>query len=331
MPLVSVIVLVWKNSEHLAHCLTALQKQTLSDFEVIVVDNGSSDSSQILRLCAKFPALSMNIERLEVNAGFAAGNNMGIRRASGLWLALLNDDAYPQPNWLEMLIQAAERNPSYTFFSSRQLQFSQAHLLDGAGDSLHITGLAWRRFYNRLAVSHGLTQAEVFSACPAAAMYSREQFLRMGGFDEDYFSYFEDVDLGFRLRLNGGKCLYVPEAVVQHVGSASTGKRSDFSVYYGYRNMIWTFFKNMPAPYLWLFLPLHMGAVLFFAAYLTLRGQGRAILKAIFDALLGMPSIWKKRKIIQSSRKVMASEVLRVMSVGLLEPLQEFVKRNRSS
>src|SRR4030095_6314337 len=108
------------------------------------------------------------------------------------------------------------------------------------------------------------------------------------GFDEDYFSYFEDVDLGFRLRLAGKKCLYVPEAIVHHVGTASTGKRSDFSVYYGYRNLIWTFVKDMPSPLFWIFLPLHIGTMLFFVVYLTSRGQGKVILKAIVDATRGL-------------------------------------------
>ena len=153
----------------------------------------------------------------------------------------------------------------------------------------------------------------------------------MGGFDEDYFSYFEDVDLGFRLRLSGAKCLYVPDAVVHHVGSASTGKRSDFSVYYGYRNLIWTFFKDMPSPYFWLFLPLHISAILFFAIFLTLRGQGRAIWKAVFDALRGLPKILAGRKLIQKNIKVKPNEILQVMSTGLVEPYSEFIKRNRSA
>jgi GT2 family glycosyltransferase len=118
--------------------------------------------------------------------------------------------------------------------------------LDGAGDEYHVSGLAWRRFYNHLANGYGLKPEEVFGACAAAAMYRREDFLKIGGFDEDYFSYFEDVDLSFRLRLAGGRCLYVPDAIVHHVGSASTGKLSDFVVYYGHRNLVWTFFKDMP-------------------------------------------------------------------------------------
>ncbi len=202
-------------------------------------------------------------------------------------------------------------------------------MLDGAGDIYHVSGLAWRNGYKLPSKIYGLEQKEVFSACAAAALYSREEFLKVGGFDEDYFSYFEDVDLGFRLRLGGAKCLYVPEAVVHHVGSASTGKRSDFSVYYGYRNMIWTFVKNMPAPLIWILLPLHISAILFFAMYLTLRGQGKIIWKAIFDAVYGLPKMIEKRKVIQKNKKIKPGELLKAMSTGLFEPLQEFIHRNR--
>lgn len=313
---------------HLEQCRSALLKQTRQDFEVILVDNGSSDDSldRIEECWKDFPLV---VERLGGNKGFTVGNNIGARLARGKWIALLNADAYPEPNWLENLLRAAEENPDYTAFSSRQLQYHAPHLLDGAGDAYHVSGLAWRNHYNLPADPHGLERSEIFSPCAAAAMYLREEFLNLGGFDEDYFSYFEDVDLGFRLRLNGGKCLYVPDAVVHHVGSASTGRRSDFSVYYGYRNLIWTFIKDMPNPWFWIFLPLHIATILFFSIYITLRGQGRAILGAIFDAIRGAPKIFAKRKTVQMNAKVKPAELLRVMSTGLFEPYREFIKRNR--
>jgi len=327
--IVSVLILYWNNASHVRHCLDCLAKQTLKNFEVVVVDNGSVDNMNILPQ-DKQEDLILLTEKLETNKGFAAANNIGARRARGKWLALLNADAFPEPDWLEKLLRAAEENPEFTFFSSRQIQTSAPELLDGAGDSYHITGLAWRRYYNKLVKEYGYQVEEVFSACPAAALYAREEFLKVGGFDEDYFSYFEDVDLGFRLRLGGAKCLYVPEAVVHHVGSASTGKRSDFSVYYGYRNMIWTFVKNMPSPLIWIYLPLHISAILFFAFYLTLRGQGKVIWKAIFDAVRGLSKMIEKRKAIQKNKKIKTSELLRIMSTGLFEPFQEFMLRNKS-
>jgi GT2 family glycosyltransferase len=313
----------------LFNCLTALQNQTVADFEVILVDNGSSDTAYLNGLQERYPRLPMTIKKLDSNLGFAAGNNIGARLARGRWLALLNTDAYPEPDWLENLVKAAGENPGFNFFSSRQLQYHMPHLLDGAGDAYHASGLAWRRFYNRPVQEYGLQTGDVFSACPAAALYSRDEFLKIGGFDDDYFSYFEDVDLGFRLRLGGGKCLYVPEAVVHHVGSGSTGKSSDFSVYYGYRNLVWTFVKNMPSPLIWVLLPLHIGTLLFFVAYLTLRGQGRVMWKAMFDAVRGLPKVLRKRKVIQLNKKIKTGDVWKVMSTGLLEPYREFMQRNR--
>lgn len=329
VPLVSVVIVTWNSKAHLPACLNRLATQVFQNFEVIIIDNGSRDEG-IHNLREKYSFLVLHIETLNTNLGFSAANNLGARLACGKWIALLNADAFPEPDWLEQLLLVARQNPEYSAFSSRQIQHNTPHLLDGAGDAYHISGLAWRNSYNLRAAENGLVEKEIFSPCAAAALYSREEFLNVGGFDEDYFSYFEDVDLGFRLRLGGAKCLYVPEAVVRHVGSASTGKRSDFSVYYGYRNLIWTFVKNMPSPWLWFFLPLHVVTILFFSIYLTMRGQGRAIWKAIFDALRGLPKMMEKRKMIQKNIKIKPRDLLNAMSTGLFEPYQEFMRRNRT-
>ena len=328
LPLVSVIIVTWNSKKHLSICMDHFLTQTFQDFEVILVDNGSEDHA-LDELQEKYPPLRLQIERLDANLGFAVANNIGASLACGKWLALLNTDAFPEPDWLEQLLYATDQNPECSFFASRQIQFNTPHLLDGAGDAYHVSGLAWRRYYNRPAKHLGLQPAEVFSPCGAAALYLREDFLQAGGFDEDYFSYFEDVDLGFRLRLIGKKCLYVPQAVVYHVGSASTGKRSDFSIYYGYRNLIWTFIKNMPSPLIWLYLPLHIGTLLFFVVLLTLRGQGRPIWLAIFDAYSDLPKIIAKRRMLHQNLNDKPSDLLRVMSTGLLEPYVEFMRRNR--
>lgn len=326
IPLTSLVIIFWNNSKHLSHCLECLSSQAYHNFEIIVVDNGSENDIG----WAEKKYHNLKIKRLESNHGFAIANNIGARLARGKWIALLNADAFPEPDWLARLLQAAEAHPEFSFFSSRQVQANSPELLDGAGDAYHISGLAWRNAYKLSSKTHALEKREVFSACAAAALYRREDFLEVGGFDEDYFSYFEDVDLGFRLRLAGKKCLYVPEAVVHHVGSASTGKRSDFSVYYGYRNMVWTFFKDMPSPLIWFFLPVHIATLLFFVGYLSMRGQGKVILRAIRDALQGLPGILEKRKAIQKNKKINPSELLKVMSTGLLDPYREFVLRNRT-
>lgn len=318
-PSVSVIIVSWNSAEHLPHCLDSLLLQTFQHFEVIVVDNGSSEPG-MEGLEEKYPTLNLRVERLASNQGFAVANNTGARFARGKWLALLNADAFPKPDWLEKLLDAASKHPEFSFFSSRQLQFAQPDILDGAGDEYHISGLAWRRFYNHPAERYGLQEEEVFSACAAAAIYNREDFLQVGGFDESYFAYFEDVDLSFRLRLAGGRCLYVPEAEVCHVGSASSGKSSDFVMYHGHRNLVWTFFKNMPGSLFWWYLPLHIGMNFFFGISFLVKGKGSAVMRAKIDAFYRLPAIIRKRRQIQETRKVSARDLRKVMNSRLFAP-----------
>jgi GT2 family glycosyltransferase len=161
-------------------------------------------------------------------------------------LALLNPDAFPEPGWLEALVQAAEREPTVAAFASRLVLASSPEYLDGAGDSYHASGRAWRNGHRRPLAGWPASDVEVFAPCAAAALYRRAAFDEVGGFDEQYFCYFADVDLGFRLRLRGHRCLYVHGAVVRHIGSALSGYKSEFAVYHGERNAVWTFFKDMP-------------------------------------------------------------------------------------
>jgi GT2 family glycosyltransferase len=265
--------------------------------------------------------LRPRLELLGTNRGFAYANNLGARIARGQWLVLLNADAFPDPAWLEELLRAAEASPPGTFFASRQIQWGQPDLLDGEGDEYHVSGLAWRRNYGaRLYPARG--PQEVFSACAAAAMYPRAEFVAAGGFDEDFFAYLEDVDLGFRLRLRGLRCSLVPSAVVHHVGTASTGLGSDFAVYHGHRNLVWTFVKDMPASLLWLNMPLAVAMNIFYVLSFTFRGRGRVIFRAKWDALRGLPAILQKRRAVQAARVVEADAVHRCMQRGILAPLR---------
>lgn len=325
MPSVSIIIVTWNSGAHLPRCLAALAAQTFSDFEIIIVDNGSTDGS-VEALPERFPSLAFQIQRNETNLGFAAANNAGARLASAPWLALLNADAFPEPDWLERLLAAAQEHPGFLSFASRQLQDLDPHLLDGEGDVYHVSGLAWRRGYNRSALPGG-APVPVFSACAAAALYHRQTFLEAGGFDEEYFSYFEDVDLGFRFQLAGVRTLYVPGAVVRHVGSASTGKRSGFAVHYGLRNLIWTFYKDMPSPMLWRYLPAHLlQAAALFTVY-VLRGSGGPALRGLWEAALGLPAVLRKRARVQAGRKADWRDLRAAMARGLLEPARKYSKR----
>lgn len=318
-PLVSIIIVTWNSKGYLPQCLDALSTQTNEDFEILILDNGSTDQ-EYLNLEGKYLGLKITVKKLNENLGFAVANNLGARLTHGKWLALLNADAFPEPDWLEQLLRAADHNPGFTFFASRQIQANTPELLDGTGDSYHVSGLAWRQNYSRSASKYGFQSGEVFSACAAAALYARDDFIKAGGFDEDYFSYFEDVDLGFRLRLTGGRCFYVPQAVVHHVGSASTGKASNIAFYHGHRNLVWTFFKDMPAALFWVYLPLHMLMNIYFSVSFLLLGKGSIVLKSKIDAFRILPAILRKRKHVQRSRTVSSREIHRVMIKGLFTP-----------
>ena len=319
LPLVSIIIVTWNSASNLTSSLSALSRQTFQNFEIVLVDNGSTDGTLDALKWEQFD-LDMVVERLDRNLGFAAANNLGAQRARGRWLVLLNTDAFPEPNWLEQLLRAANNNPLYASFSSRQLQAESPEFLDGAGDSYHVSGLAWRNGLSYPSHEYGLDTKELFGPCAAAAMYLREAFLEVGGFDEDFFSYFEDIDLGFRLQLKGYRCLYVPEAVVHHIGSATFGERSDFAFYHSHRNLVWTFVKNMPSTLLWRYLPMHLIANLIYVLYYTIRGRGKVLWQAKYDALKDLPKFIRKRRELQKNSRVSSDELMKVMQHGWLQP-----------
>jgi len=309
---VTVVVVNWNSGALLERCLLALGAQTLTPRRVVVVDNGSRDGSE--RAARERPGVELLA--LGANLGFAAANNRGIARAEGCeWIALLNPDAFPEPGWLEALVRAAD-DGRFALLASRQVLADDPSRLDGTGDVYTVAGRAWRRHHGQAAAENDLVPEEVFSPCAAAALYRRDALLEAGGFDESFFCYFEDVDLAFRMRLAGHRCLYVPDAVVHHVGSASSGRRSPFSVYHGHRNLVWTYWKNMPAALLAFYWPQHLGLNLVSLLWFTLRGQGGTILRAKRDALLALPRVLRERRRVQGARKVRARDLRRVMVGG---------------
>lgn len=307
---VSVIIVNWNGEQFLDRCLSALMNQTVKPHEIILVDNASSDGS--LDIVRRFP--SVRLIALERNTGFAQGNNLAIEAASAEseWIALINPDAFAEPYWLEALLLAAESNPGFDVLGSKLLNAGDPTLLDGAGDAYHMSGLVWRTGHGSLVSASAESESEVFSPCAAAALYRRSALRKIGGFDEDYFCYVEDVDLGFRLRLAGYRCLYVPQSVVYHVGSGTTGgQHSDFAMYYGHRNLVWTFVKDMPGILFWVLLPLHVSLNLVSIIWFALRGRGEVVWRAKRDALLGLPKIWRKRQCIQKIRVASVGEIWR--------------------
>jgi len=323
---ICVIIVNWNTGEHLKRCVSSLNKQIVLPGEVIVVDNASTDSSAD-GLGKFYP--DIKVIRLGQNMGFAAANNYAVRLASNdcNWLALLNPDAFPEPDWLESLANAVRVHPEYKFFSSRLMNANQPSMMDGTGDINHVSGLVWRDGYKNKANASMFETKDVFSPCGAAALYSKEAFVEANGFDEDYFCYVEDVDLGFRLRLLGYRCLYVPDSIVYHIGSATTYVGSDFSIYHGHRNLVWTYVKNMPGVFFWLFLPLHILLNFFTIIWFGLRGKFSVILRSKIDAFRGIPRVWKKRRAIQKKRNASLGDIWRALDKSILPRFTQIRKR----
>ena len=296
---VTVIIVNWNGGALLGQCVRHLQAQTRPPDRVLLVDNASTDNSLAL-----LPAWRLlTVLRMDSNLGFAAGNNHAIAQCDTEYVALLNPDAFAAPDWLEQLLQSANTHPASAAFGSRQLCHEDPTRLDGIGDCYHLSGMAWRQGHGHVQQARHLVEQDIFTPCAAAALYRRAAIVALGGFDENFFCYMEDVDLGFRLRLAGHTARYVPSAVVRHVGSATSGGRhSDFSVFHGHRNMVWTFVKNMPAPLLWLLLPWHLAANLAALIVFSARGQGKTILRAKWQAVQGLGQAWHQRRRIQRQR-----------------------------
>ena len=309
---VGVLIVNWNSGPLLARCLDTLARQTLPPTRVLVVDNASSDGSEE---AARREGVELLL--MASNLGFAEANNIGVKHLDNcVWIALLNPDAFAEPEWLAALMSETRKHPETASFASRQILAGEPNTLDGTGDLYSVAGLAWRRHHGQPATL-GLHSGEVFGPCAAAGLYRRHTFLEAGGFDPSFFCYFEDVDLAFRLRLLGHRSFYVAEAVVLHVGSALTGYRSEFAVFHGQRNMVWAFVKNMPAGLLGLYLGHHILMNLASVAVLAARGQGGIALRAKWAALRGLPQVLRARRGVQARRRVTASQLREAMVRGV--------------
>jgi GT2 family glycosyltransferase len=324
---VAVLIVNWYSSNVLLRCLECIAKQESIKPEVFVLDNSNDDPMAEI-YCSRFS--SVQFYKSEKNVGFAAGNNLLFQKTKGYeWIALVNPDAFLEPDWLSKMLSAAIAHPEYSFFASRLVQSVNHEILDGDGDTMHLSGWAWRQGNCQPVPHDAIKPHEIFSACAAAVLYRRDVFESVGGFDDDFFCYFEDVDLGFRLRLAGHRCLLVPDAVAYHVGSATTGARhSDFVVYHGHRNMVWAYVKNMPGALLWLLLPAHIAINFVTIVWFSLHGQGVVILKAKWDALCGISRMWKKRRDIQRKRITSIGEIWKVLNKSPLPRLSQFQWRS---
>lgn len=269
---VSVVIPNYNGIQYLETCLEALKAQTMQDFRIILVDNGSSDGSLDL-VREKYP--QVEIAALPENFGFCRAVNEGIRRAETPYVILLNNDTRVFPDFVEKLYQGVASRPGAFSGGAMMIQAHDHGKLDAAGD--YYSALGWGFARGKGKNPENFTSpCRVFAVCAGAAIYRREEFLERGLFDEEHFAYLEDMDVGYRARIAGRENWYLPEARVYHVGSGTSGSRYNlFKIRYSSRNNVYLLYKNMPVLQILLNLPfliLGFGTkLLFFAA----KGYGR--------------------------------------------------------
>ena len=314
-------------------CVESLLAQSFINFECIIFDNKSTDSS-----LSSLPALDARFRIINAteNLGFAVANNRAAAQTSAAWIALLNPDAFARPDWLEQGLKARSCLPKTAMVGSTQYLALEPDLFDGLGDEYHAFGIAWRAGFGRPVTD--IYDRETFGPCGAGAFYDRSVFKALGGFDESFFCYHEDVDLAFRMRLAGYRCVQSADTIIDHVSSAISGRASEFAVYHGTRNRIWTFFGNMPWPLLIFLAVPHICANLAFLLVSVFRkGRFKPTFKGLRHGFFTRPKIRPKR----IKRQVSLITLLRAMGWNPLKvvkrapvkvrPLDSFAKHTNTS
>jgi GT2 family glycosyltransferase len=305
-PLLSILVLNFNGKDLLPSCLNSILSQNYDDYELIVADNNSSDGSKEY-IKENFPTaiLAENSE----NFGFATGNNRALQHAKGEWIFFLNNDAFLEKNCLNILDEHIKnRKPEQLVFAPLMLKSDSPDYVDSAGDILYPWGYAYK-YENVLASEQNFSEdREIAAACCGAAVFNKDLLMRLHGFDEDFFLYYEDIDLSLRARHLGAKIYLVPQAKVFHKGSATVGKRTSSRLYYIERNRFWTKLKNFPLITLIKYAPHSFACSLFSLMLWTCRGFFFAWVKSRFAMLKGMPKMLKKRRKIFAESKINSAE-----------------------
>lgn len=318
----------WNRRELLRACLDSLFRQQAVQFEVIVVDNGSRDGSrEMVEAVAARAGVPMRLIANEDNRGFCAANNQGIAAARGELIALLNNDAEAQPGWLPALARAFPERPEVGMAASKILVYEDPGRIDKAGHLIYPDGQNRGRGTGERDEGQYNRCEEVLWPDGCAAMYRRSMLTEIGGFDEDFFAYGDDAELGLRARIAGWICVYVPEAVVRHHRGATLGLESSRRLELIERNRVLLAAKLFPWSLLWLNVPFYLariGAGAFAAArgkgeiarFGGWRGKARAalaLLKGDLEALRLLPRMLHKRRAVAAYRKLSPRQVRRLI------------------
>lgn len=299
---VSVVIPNWNGEQELPACLDALLAQTLKP-EIIVVENGSTDGSKEL-LYGHYP--DVTVIPLTFNSGFAGGVNAGLRHAADAghdFTALLNNDAVADKNWLKNLGETMHSNARVGIVTSKMIS-DTGEYLDSSGELYTIWGLPYPRGRREANTAKYDDRREVFGASGGASLYRQKMLAEIGFFDEDFFAYYEDVDISFRAQLAGWKVLYEPAAQVRHHIGATSGRVRGFTTYHTMKNLPWLAIKNVPKGLLHKTL-MRLSLVYFlFLGRAIARGQGWIAIKGIGWMCKGLPRKIGQRRGIQKKRTV---------------------------
>jgi GT2 family glycosyltransferase len=309
-PSCSVVIPNVDGKELLPECLAALRGQSFDDFEVIVVDNGSTDGSTAF-VRESFPEI--RVIELGTNYGFAKAMNVGIEASGGEYVVPLNYDTQPATDWLAELVACMQRHPAAAAAGSKTLLMRDERLIDGAGDVMDWAFLPHPRGHGDLDSERFQEEIQVFSVSGAACIWRAAVLQELGLFDEDFVSYYEDVDLGFRARLLGYECWYAPRSVALHVRGAWSGGRSEFAFFHPVKNRWFMIVKNVPA----VLLARHAHRILYGEAswwYQALKGRRIGVMLRAYGAVArSFPRLLSKRRQIQSRRRLPVRELNRLL------------------
>lgn len=299
---VSVVIPNWNGERFLRGCLQSLREQTFKAFEVILVDNASTDGSLAL-VEKEFP--EVRVVKLVRNLGLTGGANAGIKAAQGEVIALLNNDAEAHPNWLESLWDALQRHPEAGMAASKILLYDRRSIINSAGDFYRLDGVPGNRGVWEEDRGQYDREEYVFGACGGAAAYRKAMLEEIGLFDEDMFMYCEDMDLAWRAQIAGYRCVYTPKAIAYHRLSATGGGK--LASFYNGRNFIYVLAKDYPSSLFRKYWPIILKAQLKIAAdaLRAWRGEAaRARLRGQLAGLKAIPLALSKRQSVYSLRRV---------------------------
>lgn len=319
-PYASIIIPHLNGKQHLDDCLQSLRRQIFTDFEVLLVDNGSSDGSQAY-VCKQYPEVT--VLELRQNRGFTGACNAGWAAAQGEIIILLNNDTEADPHWLAEIVAAFQCHPAVGIVASKIMLFDQRDHFHTAGDYVGVNGIPGNRGVWQQDIGQFEREELVFSACGGAAAYRRTLLDEIGFLDDDFFFSCEDVDMGWRANLAGWQVLYVPTAVVYHKLKATGGNVT--ASYYDGRNFLYLIWKNYPTSLMrrhWRTLIKAQFTITQEALHHWRGEAARARLRGQLAGLWGVRKMWLKRRQIQSLRRI-DDETLTARLTPVDEPTQQ--------